>query len=114
MSDDICPLIPMGAIVGRPTPEEIRKHLSKFRSVGVEQYLLYPRSGCELEYMSDEWLDCCAMYIKEAKALGYKALWLYDEFNWPSGQCGGRVQAANPDFALQILFAEPHGDGYNF
>ncbi len=44
-----CPLIPMGAITGRPSREFIEHKLSQYRRQGITQFLLYPRSGCELE-----------------------------------------------------------------
>lgn len=106
-----CPLIPMGAITGRPSREFIEHKLSQYRRQGITQFLLYPRSGCELEYMSEEWLDCCQNVVECAEKLGFTSVWLYDEFNWPSGQCGGKVQAAREDFALQTLVAEKQADG---
>ena len=101
----INPLIPMGAITGRPTRDEISKILSRYRDAGFEQYLIYPRSGCELEYLSEEYLDTIETICMEAEKLGFKALWLYDEFNWPSGTCGKRIPHENSDFAAQILCA---------
>ncbi len=106
-----CPLVPMTALTGRPSAEWIRERLKEFRDAGIDQYLLYPRSGCELEYMSGEWLDTCAVFLEESQKLGFRAFWLYDEFNWPSGQCGGRVQEAAKEFALQLLRCEKQPDG---
>ncbi|MBS1371524.1 MAG: hypothetical protein HPZ91_16390 [Lentisphaeria bacterium] len=105
-----CPLIPMGAVTGRPERPFIRQRLAEFRRAGITQYLIYPRSGCELEYMSGEWLDTCETIVEEAVSLGFTSLWLYDEYNWPSGQCGGKVQASDPDFALKTLVAAPGGE----
>jgi hypothetical protein len=101
------PLVPMVAVTGRPEQAWIRQRLAELRSAGIDQFLLYPRSGCELEYMSEEWLNTCDLFIQEAIRLGFHALWLYDEFNWPSGQCGGKVQAASPDYALQLMKCTP-------
>ena len=97
------PLIPMGALTGRPNRETIRAFLRAFREAGFEQYLIYPRSGCELEYLSDEWFDTCATFLEECENLGYTSVWLYDEFNFPSGQCGGRIMQEDPDLALHFL-----------
>lgn len=105
------PLIPMFAVTGRPTRAELRERLSALRGAKITQLLLYPRSGCELEYMSDAWLDCCETVTEEALSLGFTSLWLYDEYNWPSGQCGGRVQSARPEYALETLVATPAADG---
>ena len=101
------PLVPMVAVTGRPEQAWIRQRLAELRSAGIDQFLLYPRSGCELEYMSEEWLNTCDLFIQEAIRLGFHALWLYDEFNWPSGQCGGKVQAASPNYALQLMKCTP-------
>ena len=51
------PLIPMGALTGKPNREQIRTILEKYKAVGIDQYLVYPRSGCELDYLSTEYLD---------------------------------------------------------
>ncbi|MBO5308595.1 MAG: hypothetical protein J6C40_11395 [Lentisphaeria bacterium] len=107
INDCQVPLVPMVAVTGRPGRGWIRQRLTELRSVGIDQFLLYPRSGCELEYMSEEWLNTCDLFIQEAIQLGFHALWLYDEFNWPSGQCGGKVQAASPDYALQLMKCTP-------
>ena len=42
-----CPLIPMGAITGKPDERTVRETLEAFKSVGVDQYLIYARSGLE-------------------------------------------------------------------
>ena len=68
------PLIPMFAVTGRPTRAELRERLSALRGAKITQLLLYPRSGCELEYMSDAWLDCCETVTEEALSLGFTSL----------------------------------------
>ena len=97
------PLIPMGALTGRPDQKAIHDFLSAFKEVGFSQYLIYPRSGCELEYLSEDWFATCETFLKECSSLGYSSVWLYDEFNFPSGQCGGRIMKENPDHALHFL-----------
>lgn len=84
------PLIAMSAITGRVTEEEILKYLRQLKDNGIDQFMVYPRSGCELEYLSDEWFHTVAIFIEYAKQLDMK-VWLYDEFNWPSGDAGGKV-----------------------
>lgn len=106
-----CPLIPMGAVTGRPDRKMISETLTALREVGITQYLVYPRSGCELEYLSSEWFDTCRIFFEEGERLGFTSMWLYDEFNWPSGQCGGRIMRENPDYALHYLQVLEEGDG---
>ena len=64
-----CPLIPMGAITGKPTREQMRTMLAAYRAVGITQYLIYPRSGCEYEFMSQEWLAFCKGAVEDAAVL---------------------------------------------
>ncbi|OGV70488.1 MAG: hypothetical protein A2283_09620 [Lentisphaerae bacterium RIFOXYA12_FULL_48_11] len=108
--DSKSPLIPMGAITGRPDEKVIKETLETYKAAGVDQYLIYPRSGCELEYMGEEWLQVCEWFAKHAKRLNMN-LWLYDEFNWPSGSCKGKVPAENPDFEARqyAVYKTPSG-----
>ena len=108
------PLIPMGAITGRPDLQKVRSFLTAFREAGFTQFMLYPRTGCEVEYLSKEWFDFCRMIVEVCRELGFTSLWLYDEFNWPSGQCGGRIMAENPDHALQYLSVSEQEGVYTF
>ncbi len=90
------PLIPMLAITGRPTGAQLQRQLQRFCEGGVRQIMLYPRAGCDVPYMSEEWRDLCAACIDFAKEHGM-IIWLYDEFNWPSGSCRGEVTRDHPE-----------------
>lgn len=91
----------MSAITGKPTRVEIYSYLSSLKENGIEQALLYPRSGCEIEYLSDEWFLTIGNFIECAKELDMN-IWLYDDFNWPSGDCGGRVSII-PEYRLMAI-----------
>ena len=110
-----CPLIPMWAITGAPTREFLYERMQNFRSVGITQLMIYARSGMELEYMSDAWLDRCEWICEDAAALGFTSIWLYDEKNWPSGTCNGEVMRLDPDHAIRALcVTEPRPGEYEF
>lgn len=94
------PLIPMLAITGNPKIESITKMLESYKEVGVDAVLLYPRSGLEIEYMSEDWRQFCEAVICVAKELDMK-IWLYDEFNWPSGSCKNAVAKEDPSYAAK-------------
>lgn len=104
----------MGAITGRPDRRQIHSFLSSFKEAGFTQYMIYPRSGCELEYLSEEWFNTCEIIISECQALGFDSVWLYDEFNWPSGQCGGRIMKEDPDHALKYFQVFEKNGEYSF
>ena len=46
------PLITMIAITGKPTKSYIYDYMKSLKDNGIEQAMLYPRSGCETEYLS--------------------------------------------------------------
>lgn len=104
MNHEKKPLVPMGAITGKPGREELRANLEAYRQAGFEQFLIYPRSGLEVEYMGSEWLEICR-HIIEYCAEHNMDVWLYDEYNWPSGYCRGKVVRENSDFAAKKLVA---------
>ena len=108
--DPRCPLIPMGAITGKPDEKQLIETLETYKAAGIDQFLIYPRSGLELEYMGEEWLQACEWICKHAKRLDM-AIWLYDEYNWPSGSCKNRVQATNPDYCYRIYAVYRNKDG---
>ena len=108
------PLIPMGAVTGCPDRDKIRAFLGSLREAGFSQFMIYPRSGCELEYMSGEWFDTCGSILDECREQGFSSVWLYDEFNWPSGQCGGRLMRENPEYSLKYFRVSEKNGSFSF
>ena len=70
---------------------------------------VYPRDGCDVEYMSERWLEICGDIIEYAAMIDMD-IWLYDEFNWPSGTCFGKVMENNPEYAAHHVMITD--DGY--
>ena len=95
------PFITMSAVTGTPTRDEIYAYLLSLKECRIEQVLIYPRSGCEIEYLSEKWFETVGYFIDSAKALDM-LVWLYDDFNWPSGDAGGRVTKI-PEYRLQAI-----------
>lgn len=102
-------LITMSAIVGKPTEKECFDYLKMLNDNGIEQVMLYPRSGCDIEYLSDEWFETVGYFIESAEKLGL-AVWLYDDFNWPSGDAKGRVSAIEK-FRSKTIYTEGENIG---
>ena len=86
------PIIIMSALTGKPTRKKIFEYLKTLRDNGIEQVMVYPRSGCEIKYLGEEWYDTIMSFICVAEELNM-GLWLYDDFNWPSGDAKGKVTA---------------------
>lgn len=103
------PLITMSAITGKPNKEKIFEYLKGLKDNGIEQVMLYPRSGCEIEYLSEDWFNTIANFIEAAKSLDM-CIWLYDDFNWPSGDACGRVTAI-PEYRLKSIVTKGNSIG---
>lgn len=75
------------------------KELVDKRHSGV---FLHPRTGMEVEYLSQVFWDKIAYCIEACRKYGLKA-WLYDEYNWPSGVAGGKILREHPEYAEVYL-----------
>lgn len=84
------PLITMSAITGKPAKQEIFDYMKSLKDTGIEQDMIYPRSGCELDYLEKEWFETVKHYVDAAKEYDMY-IWIYDDFNWPSGDAHVRV-----------------------
>ena len=105
MPADENPLILMFAINGKPENSYLGKYLKIFRDAGITQFMIYARSGCEFNYMQEDWYNIVKYMVDEAKRLKFSSVWLYDEFNWPSGTANKKVMQLNPEHALHQLSA---------
>ena len=95
------PIVTMTAITGKPSKERAFEYMQSLKENGITEVLLYPRSGCEIEYLSQGWFDTVGFFIDAAARLDMY-IWLYDDFNWPSADAGGRVTAV-PEYRLRAI-----------
>ncbi len=84
-----CPLITKTAVTGKPSKASIYEYMKSLKDNFVEQVMIHPRSGCEIEYLSEEWFNTVGFFLDAAQELDMY-IWLYNDFNWPSGDAGGR------------------------
>lgn len=68
----------------------LTEQIKLMAEAGYKQPIIHARHGLELEYLSDSWFDRFRHAISQAKEHGMK-IWVYDENNWPSGNCNGIV-----------------------
>ena len=95
------PLITMSAVTGRPTRQEIFEYMNSIKTHGIDQAMVYPRSGCEMDYLEEGWFTMAGHFVDAAKELDM-CLWFYDDFNWPSGDAHGRVSKI-PQYRLKSV-----------
>ncbi len=85
------------AFNGRPTDAQLERKLDAFAAGGINSFMFYPTSGLGYEYLGRDFFHAARTLAAGAAKRGMK-MWLYDEHNWPSGSCMGRVPAENEDF----------------
>lgn len=78
--------------------DEVERQLRAMKEAGIHSVVFHPRSGMggefghgEVEYyLSEAYFERVKFALETCRRLGLKVI-LYDEYNWPSAQGGGRV-----------------------
>lgn len=88
-------------------PETMRRQVRMMADKGVHAALPHPRFGMDRRlYLQEPFWKAMDATLDEAQKVG-SCIWLYDEYNWPSGGAGGRVTDGHPEFY-------PRGLDYTF
>ncbi len=87
---------------GELSEDEIRAQVRQMADRGYGGFFIHARAGLTTPYLSDDWMDACAVAIDEAKRVGIYA-WLYDEDGWPSGFAGGRVNGLGEEYQAKTI-----------
>src|SRR5438045_8624361 len=95
-------LLPLWDLNNDLPRDDIRWGLTEQAAQGIAGVFLHPRSGMEVEYLSDDYWRAIGESVKEAKALGLET-WLYDEYNWPSGVAGGKLWREHHEYRQVYL-----------
>lgn len=69
---------------------ELERQLQLMRDSGVRCTITHARSGYPGGYMDETWIGAMRTILDDKRAHG-EPLWIYDEFNWPSGTCNRTV-----------------------
>lgn len=72
------------------TKSDVDYILKDLKRMGMGGAHIHCRTGMDLPYLSDEYMEMVRYAIDQGKALGLK-IWLYDEDRFPSGSAGGKV-----------------------
>ncbi len=93
-----CTQVPFWFWNGPLEPEQFRQQLRQMADKGVYAAMPHPRFGMDRrQYLEEPYWQAIAATIDEAKKLGMQ-IWLYDEYNWPSGGAAGRVTEKHPQW----------------
>jgi hypothetical protein len=74
-----------------PTEEEIRSQIAEMLAGGYQSFQIQPRLAYPIaDFLGDDYLAACRLAVAEAARLGM-TVGIYDDYNWQSGQAGGRT-----------------------
>ncbi len=104
-------IIPFWFWNGNMTKKEIKRQINLIKDVGINELMIHARSGLEQEYLSEEWFELVGFALDELKKNNMK-VWIYDEFDWPSGTAGGKVLENNSHFIAKNLKMEKVNKSY--
>ncbi len=82
--------------------EEALWQLSDFKDKGYGGAFIHARGGLEIEYMGKEWFEVFDACVEWAAKNDFD-IWLYDEFGWPSGFGGGKVNGLGEGYQIKHL-----------
>lgn len=87
------------------TEEKIKSVLKDFKTMGMGGAFLHSRTGMDMPYLGEEFMQMIRLANEEAKSLGLHVC-LYDEDRWPSGYAGGLV-TQNERYRSRFLVFSP-------
>lgn len=103
--------VPWWCWTGDMTKEGMDKQLLAMREQGIYEFFVFAIYGLDVEFNSDAYFDMVKHAVDRCREWGLKC-WIYDEYNWPSGICGGKVLREHPwtrsrTLRYQIVTVEP-------
>lgn len=81
---------------GKITRQDIDSFMLDFKEAGSGGVFIHARPGLITSYITDEWMELFRYTVNKGKELGIN-VWIYDEYNYPSGFAGGNVPAQMPE-----------------
>ncbi len=108
----VCSQAPFWFWNGPLDPNTMREQIRMMAEQGVHAAMPHPRFGMDRRlYLEEPFWKAMDATISEARKTG-STIWLYDEYNWPSGSAGGRVTDGHPEHyprGLDYRFIECEG-----
>lgn len=81
---------------------EIKNQIEKMHSQKIPGFIIHPRQGMTIPYLSEVYFDRVRLAVDTARLYGME-VWLYDEYPYPSGVTGGEVMLKHPEYQCRQL-----------
>jgi len=103
---------------GEMSYEEMEYQLREYYDKGIPGIYIHARFGINdhVPYLSEDWFDRVKFTIEKAQEIGLQ-VWVYDEYNWPSGTAGKQVMEKNPELTnvyLELVEGDLPGQFFTF
>lgn len=98
--------------------EEMEYQLREYYAKGMPGLFIHARFGIKdyMPYLGEEWFERVKFTIKKAQEIGLQ-VWVYDEYNWPSGTAGKEVMEKDPELTnvyLELVEGDLPGQFFSF
>ncbi len=93
--------VPFWAWNCRVTKDRIDRQIEDFKQMGMGGAMVHPRTGMDVPYLGDEYMDLVAHAVRNLREKGMYC-WLYDEERFPSG-CAGGLVTRNMAYRSRVL-----------
>lgn len=87
---------------GEMDEEEIVRQILEMKAKGIPGFMIHPRQGMEIPYLSKEFFDRVRLAVHTARDNDMD-VWIYDEYPYPSGVCAGEVMLGHPEYLCRRL-----------
>jgi len=103
---------------GKMSYEEMEYQLKEFYDKGIPGIFIHARFGIKdgTGYLTDDWFERVKFTVEKAQEIGLQ-VWVYDEYNWPSGTAGQQVMKEDPDLTqryLELIVQDINGKYFTF
>ena len=87
---------------GEMDEEEIVRQILEMKAKGIPGFMIHPRQGMGIPYLSKEFFDRVRLAVHTARDNDMD-VWIYDEYPYPSGVCAGEVMLGHPEYLCRRL-----------
>lgn len=111
-------IMPFWFVNGRLDYNEMVFQLNEYKAKGIPGIYIHARFGTleNTGYLTDDWFERLRFIVEKAREIGLQ-IWIYDEYNWPSGTAGKQVMEHDQDFTqryLQLVESSIPGQYFTF
>ena len=111
-------IMPFWFVNGRMEYDEMEYQLKEYKAKGIPGIYIHARFGTleNTGYLTDDWFDRLRFTVEKAREIGLQ-IWVYDEYNWPSGTAGKQVMAQDKNLTqryLELIEAKVPGQYFTF